>query len=75
MTSTPSATAVSMAATRSAVEPLACDASWVDHSALYMAIRARGAMPLMVPNTEAGPVVGTPWLPPDVEDVCVPWPL
>jgi hypothetical protein len=75
MTSTPSETAVSMAATRSEVEPLAVEASCVDQSALYMAIRARGAMPLIVPKTAAGPVAATPWLPPAVDAVCVPWPL
>ena len=47
----------------------------MDHRALYMAMRACGAMPLMVPNTAAGPVAGTPLLPPAVEEVCVPWPL
>ena len=75
MTSTPSATAWSIAATRSEVEPLAVEASSVDQSALYIAMRARGAMPLTVPNTVAGPVVGTPLLPPAVDAVCVPWPL
>ena len=75
MTSTPSATARSMAATRSDVAPLAVEASSVDQSALYIATRARGAMPLTGPKTAAGPVVGVPWLPPAVEEVCVPWPL
>jgi hypothetical protein len=42
---------------------------------LYIAIRARGAMPLIVPKTAAGPVVWTPWLPAAVDAVCVPWPL
>ena len=37
-------------------------------------MRARGAIPLMVPNTDASPVVGTFSLPPAVEAVCVPWP-
>ena len=37
-------------------------------------MRARGAIPLMLPNTAAGPVVGTPLLPPAVDAVCVPWP-
>ena len=37
-------------------------------------MRARGAMPLTLPKTDAAPVVGTPWLPPAVDDVCVPWP-
>src|SRR5687767_1790105 len=42
---------------------------------LYAATRARGAMPLTLPKTDAAPVVGTPWLPPAVDAVCVPWPL
>ena len=75
MTSTPSATAWSIAATRSAVAPLAVEPSCVDHSALYIAIRARGAMPLTLPKTAAGPVAGTPKLPPAVDEVCEPWPL
>ena len=37
-------------------------------------MRARGAMPLILPNTAAGPVTGTPRLPPAVDAVCVPWP-
>ncbi len=37
-------------------------------------MRARGAMPLMLPSTPAGPVAGTLALPPAVVDVCVPWP-
>ena len=64
-----------MAATRSDVKPLAVEASWVDHRALYMATRACGAIPLMEPNAAAAPVAATPWFPPAVEDVCVPWPL
>src|SRR3990172_4645517 len=56
MASPPSATAVSIAATRSPVKPDAVDASCVDQRALYIATRARGAMPLIVPNTAAGPV-------------------
>ena len=35
-------------------------------------MRARGAMPLMLPNTDAGPVVDVLALPPEVVDVCVP---
>src|SRR5438128_2108177 len=46
MTSTPSATAWSMAATRSAVKPLAVEPSCVDHNALYAAMRARDAADL-----------------------------
>jgi hypothetical protein len=75
MTSTPSATAWSIAATRSEVNPLAVAPSCVDQSALYIATRARGAMPEIVPNTAAGPVATTPPLPPAVDEVCVPWPL
>jgi hypothetical protein len=60
ITSTPSATARSIAATRSDVVPLAVDASCVDQSALYIAIRARGAMPLTLPNVAAAPVAWTP---------------
>ena len=56
-------------------QPLAVAPSWVDQSALYAAMRARGAMPLTLPNTEAGPVAATPKLPPAVEAVCEPWPL
>ena len=37
-------------------------------------MRARGAMPLMVPKTAAAPVVGTLGLPPAVLAVWVPWP-
>ena len=61
-----------MAAIRSAPLPLAVDESCVDHSALYIATRARGAMPLTLPNAAAAPVAGTPKLPPEVDDVCVP---
>jgi hypothetical protein len=39
---------------------------------LYIAIRARGAMPLIVPKIDAGPVAVTPWLPPAVDEVWVP---
>ena len=41
---------------------------------LLMAMRARGAMPLTLPNTEAGPMAGTLALPPAVVAVWVPWP-
>ena len=75
MTSTPSATAWSIAATLSELKPLAVAASCVDQQTLYAAMRARGAMPLMLPNTAAAPVVGTSSLPPAVDAVCVPWPL
>ena len=54
------------------MKPLAVDPSWVDQSALYAEIRARGAMPLIFPKTVAGPVVCTPLLPPAVEAVWVP---
>ena len=37
-------------------------------------MRARGAMPLTLPNTDAGPVACTFWLPPAVVAVWVPWP-
>ena len=37
-------------------------------------MRARGAMPLTLPNTAAAPVAGTFWFPPAVLAVCVPWP-
>ena len=40
--------------------PLAVDESTVDQSALYAATRARGAMPLTLPNAAAAPVAGTP---------------
>ncbi len=66
---------MSIAATRSEVDPDAVEASSVDQSALYIATRARGAIPLIGPSTAAGPVVGTRLLPPAVDDVCVPWPL
>ena len=42
------------------MKPLAVAASCVDQSALYAAMRARGAMPLMLPKTAAGPVAATP---------------
>ena len=29
----------------------------------------------MLPKIDAGPVVATPWLPPAVDEVWVPWPL
>ena len=38
-------------------------------------MRARGAMPLMVPKAAAGPLTGTPRLPAAVDAVWVPWPL
>ena len=75
MTSTPWATAWSIAATRSESRPLAVAPSSVDQSALYTAIRARGAMPLTLPKAVAGPVVATSRLPPVVDAVCVPCPL
>ena len=46
MTSTPSATAASIAATESEKAQPACGASGACQQALYMAMRARGAMPL-----------------------------
>ena len=39
--------------------PLAVDESCVDQRALYIATRARGAMPLTLPSAAAAPVVGT----------------
>jgi hypothetical protein len=42
---------------------------------LYIAILARGAMPLIFPNEAAAPVAGTPLLAPAVDEVWVPWPL
>ena len=73
MTSTPSATAWSMAATRSELKPLAVEASWVDQSALYIATRARGAIPLIGPKTAAGPRgLDCHCCPPAVDEVCVP---
>ena len=57
------------------MKPLAVEPSCVDHSALYAAMRARGAMPLILPSAAPGPVGWTPWFPPAVDAVCVPWPL
>src|SRR5918995_863163 len=74
MTPTPSATAWSIAATESpelAPHPPAP----LSQQTLYAETRARGAMPLTLPKTDAAPVVGTPLLPPAVDAVCVPWPL
>jgi hypothetical protein len=73
-TSTPSATAWSIAATESpelAPHPPAP----LSQQTLYAATRARGAIPLTLPNSDAAPVVATFSLPPAVDAVCVPWPL
>ena len=59
MTSTPSATAWSIAATVSVVKQLLVPAP-VSQQALYIAMRAGGAMPLMLPKTAAGPVAAAP---------------
>src|SRR6186997_2975442 len=72
ITSTPSATAWSIAATLSEPKqppPVGVSAQ----QTLYMAMRARGAMPLVLPSAAAWPVTVTPSLPPAVVDVCVPW--
>jgi hypothetical protein len=74
MTSTPSATAWSMAAARSDAKPLAVE-PFFRPERLYAAMRARGAMPLIGPNPAASPVGWMPKIPPAVDDVCVPWPL
>jgi hypothetical protein len=37
-------------------------------------MRARGAMPLILPKAEDRPVACTLALPPAVDAVCVPWP-
>ena len=73
ITSTPSATALSIAAMLSELAQPPSPAS--SQQTLYMAIRARGAMPLILPSGAASPVAGTPLLPPAVEDVWLPWPL
>src|SRR5205085_6217118 len=73
ITSTPSAMACSMAAMLSdAKQPP--PSSVVDQQTLYIAMRARGAMPEIEPIAAAGPVTVTPELPPDVVEVWVPWP-
>jgi hypothetical protein len=69
ITSTPSATAVSIAAARSEVNP---PASF--QRALYAAIRARGAIPLTTPRSTPKIDASTPALPAAVEAVWVPWP-
>ena len=73
ITSTPSATAWSIAATLSEPKqppPVGVSAQ----QTLYIAMRARGAIPLIFPRPAAGPVAWTPWLLPAVVDVCVPCP-
>ena len=73
MTSTPSATAWSIAATMSEVRlpdgvlPLAV------HSALYTAMEAAGATPEILPKLMPSTVPETLASPPAVEAVCVPW--
>ena len=72
MTSTPSATAWSMAATRSAVEqalPLSSD-----QHALYTARRARGAMPDTRPHSAPSTEARTSPLPAATAATWVPWP-
>src|SRR4051812_13635953 len=68
MTSTPSATAWSMAATLSELKQPP-PSSVVDQQTLYVAMRARGAMPVTAPKAAAGPVTVTLALPPAVLDV------
>jgi hypothetical protein len=68
--STPSATACSIAIVVSVdAQPAPVG---VDQQALYMAMRARGTMPLMLPSSAPATVIGTPWLPAAVLDVCEP---
>jgi hypothetical protein len=74
MTSTPSATAWSIAATLSVVKQPALAVPPTPQQTLYAAMRARGAMPLMLPSAAAEPVTFTFWLPPAVDAVWVPWP-
>ena len=70
-TSTPSSTAWSMAATLSELlQPPSEPTS--SQQTLYMATRARGAMPLILPREAASPVACTPLLPPAVEVVWLP---
>src|ERR687891_690062 len=57
MTSTPSATAWSIAATESPVLAPQPPAP-LSQQTLYAETRARGAMPLTLPKTDAAPVVG-----------------
>ena len=73
ITSTPSATAWSIAATLSELAQPPSPAS--SQQTLYVAIRARGAMPLIFPNGAASPVAWMPLLPPAVDEVWLPWPL
>ena len=71
ITSTPSSTAWSIAATLSELaQPPSEPTS--SQQTLYIARRARGAMPLILPSEAASPVAWTPLLPPAVDVVWLP---
>src|SRR5829696_1586358 len=70
ITSTPSATAWSIAAMLSELAQPPSPAS--SQQTLYAAMRARGAIPLIFPNPAASPVAWMPLLPPAVEAVWLP---
>src|SRR5680860_213369 len=77
ITSTPSAVAWSIAATRSLVAHPS--SSWLagsgpDQQTLYAAIFAAGATPEMVPKSIPPTEADTAWLPTAVLPVCEPWP-
>ena len=74
ITSTPSATAWSIAAALSAVKQPPVFGFPSSQHTLYVETRARGAMPLIVPERGCGTCRSDIVVPCGVVDVCVPWP-